>query len=93
MVKKRFSKTEIHKILQEYEQGMPIQQIIAERGICQATFYNWRSKFSKSANDESIELIRLREENDRLKRMFAEISMENESLKALVRKKEASYKY
>ena len=92
MVKKRFNKIEIHDILKEYENGASIQQIIDEYGICQATFYNWRSKFKKSANDESIEIIRLKEENDRLKRMFAEISMKYESLKGQLKKKEVSYK-
>ena len=87
MVKRRFNKIEIHNILKEYENGVSIQQIIDEYGICQATFYNWRSKFNKSVNDESVEIIRLKEENDRLKRMYAEISMKYEMLKGQMKKK------
>ena len=81
MIKKRFKKSEIQKVLQEYKNGMSIQNIIKEYGISQATFYNWKAKYSSLSSNDSLTLIRLKEENDRLKRMYADLSLENMALK------------
>jgi len=88
MLKKRFKKSEIQKILQEYKNGMTIQGIISEYGISQATFYNWRAKYGSLSNNDSLHLIKLREENDRLKRMYADLSLENLMLKWQLEKRE-----
>ena len=82
MVKRRLNKTQILKVLQKYEDGMSIHQIIVEYGISQATFYNWRSKYGEDNANKAQELNKLKEDNERLKRMFADISLENLSLKA-----------
>ncbi len=81
MVKRRFNKIQIQKILQEYEEGAPIHQLIEENGISQATFYNWKAKYGRVSFDSSQELIKLKEDNERLKRMFADLSLENLALK------------
>ncbi len=88
MIKRRFKKSEIQKVLQEYKDGMSIKDIIKVYGISQATFYNWRAKYSKLSSDDSLNLIRLKEENDRLKRMYADLSLENLMLKWQLEKKE-----
>ncbi len=86
MVKRRFNKAQIIRILQKYEEGMSIHSIIEEYGISQATFYNWKAKYSRSSSNYIQELNKLKEDNERLKRMFADLSLENLSLKAQLKK-------
>lgn len=82
MSKKRFKESEIQRILQEYKDGTPIQQIIENYGISQATFYNWKAKYSRPTMADIQAVNKLKEDHDRLKRMFADLSMENLLLKA-----------
>lgn len=88
MLKRRFKKSEIQKILQDYRNGMTIQRIINEYGISQATFYNWRAKYGSQSSSDNLNLIKLKEENDRLKRMYADLSLENLMLKWQLEKHE-----
>ncbi len=88
MLKRRFKKSEIQKVLQAYKEGMTIPEIIKEYGISQATFYNWRAKYSSPSASDSLHLIKLKEENDRLKRMYADLSLENLMLKWQLEKRE-----
>ena len=88
MIRRRFSEFEIHKILQQYEEGGSVQSLIEEHGISQATFYNWRAKYGRVSSNDILKLNKLKEDNERLKRMFAEISLENESLKAQLKKRD-----
>jgi len=81
MLKRRFKKPEIQKILQEYKNGMTIHRIINDYGISQATFYNWRAKYGNQSSNDSVNLIKLKEENSRLKQMYADLSLENLMLK------------
>lgn len=87
MVKRRFKESEIHKILQEYKEGTSIQQIIEEHEISRATFYNWKAKYDSILSNVIFERNKLEEDNDRLKRMFADLSLENLSLKAQLEKR------
>lgn len=88
MLKRRYKKSEIHKILKEYEDGKTIQSIIVDYSISQATFYNWRAKYLNSNSNDLSKLNKLKEENDRLKRMYAELSLENQWLKGQLEGKE-----
>ena len=81
MAKRRFNKAQIQKILQKYEDGMSIQYIIEDYGISLATFYNWKAKFGRSSFNNLQEFSKLKEDNERLKHMFADLSLENLSLK------------
>ena len=90
MVKKRFNKSEISRILQENKDGKSIQQIVEEYGISQATFYNWRAKYGKNSSEELLMINKLKEENDRLKRMYADLSLENLLLKSKLDKQESN---
>ncbi|MCY1723271.1 transposase [Prolixibacteraceae bacterium Z1-6] len=90
MIKKRFNKTEILRILQENRDGKPIQQIIEEYGISQATFYNWRAKYENKISNELLIINKLKEENDRLKHMYADLSLENLLLKSKLEKHKSS---
>jgi len=87
MSKKRYTEFEIQKILQEYKTGTSIHQIVEKYGISQATFYNWKTRYGdQSLTDIIIKLNRLKEDHDRLKKMFADLSLENLSLKAQLEK-------
>ena len=81
MLKRRYKKSEIYKVLKEYEDGKTIPQILKEYSISQATFYNWKAKYGNFLSNDMLILNKLREENDRLKRMYAELSLENQWLK------------
>jgi len=81
MFKKRYRKSEIQKILKEYKNGKSIPQIIYEYDISQSTFYNWKAKYGSLSPEDKVYLNKLKLENDRLKRMFADLSLENLMLK------------
>jgi putative transposase len=86
MAKKRFSESQIYRILQENENGTTIPLLIKKYGISQATIYNWRVKYGGMNISEIHRLNELEEENDRLKRMFADLSLENLLLKGKLEK-------
>ena len=86
MVKKRLTKSQILVILQKYEDGVPISNLIKEYGISQATFYNWKAKYGRCSYNNSVEITKLKEENERLKRMFADLSLEIISLRSQIDK-------
>lgn len=88
MLKRRFKKSEIQKVLQEYKEGKTIQSIIKEYCISQATFYNWKAKYNSPSANDSLNIIKLKEENDRLKRMYADLSLENLMLKWQLEKRD-----
>jgi putative transposase len=85
-MKKRFSESQIYRILQENENGAMIPAIVKKYGISQATIYNWRAKYGKMNISEIYRINELEEENDRLKRMFADLSLENLILKSKLEK-------
>lgn len=82
MTKKRFSESQIYRILKENESGASISDLIKKYGISQATIYNWRAKYGGMNISEILRINELEEENDRLKRMFADLSLENLILKS-----------
>jgi putative transposase len=86
MTKKRFAESQIYRILQENESGVSIPNLIKKYGISQATIYNWKVKYGGMNISEIHRLNELEEENDRLKRMFADLSLENLILKGKLEK-------
>lgn len=86
MTKKRFAESQIYHILQENESGMSISDLIKKYGVSQATIYNWRAKYGGMNISEIHRLNELIEENDRLKRMFADLSLEVHMLKSKLEK-------
>jgi len=78
---------QIMAILKEADSGLTVQEICRQHGISPATFHKWKSKYGGL---EASDLRRLREletENSRLKKMYADLSLENNALKELIRKK------
>ncbi len=87
MKKSKFSESQIVSILKANEAGRSVNELRKEHGISQATFYNWRGKYG--GMDASL-IKRLREleaENSKLKRMYADVSLEKDALKDLIEKK------
>lgn len=83
----RFSETQILKILKQQEAGVQTADICREHGISQATFYSWKAKYSGMEASDIQRLRELEAENARLKRMFADLSLEHQILKEVVEKK------
>jgi len=77
----RFTESQIIKALKENEQGRRVEDICREMGIHKATFYNWRKKYSGMDVSQLKELKELKEENRRLKQMYADLSLDNAMLK------------
>jgi putative transposase len=87
MKKTRFTETKIISILKKQEAGIKTADICREYGISEATFYNWKAKYGGLEVREVKRLKELEMENSRLKKMYAEMSMENYALKDLIEKK------
>ena len=87
MKKTRFTETQIVSILKQQEAGMPTKEICREHGISEATFYNWKSKYGGMEASDVKRLKDLEDENTRLKRMYADLSLDNQILKDLFTKK------
>ena len=87
MKKSLFTETQIVKLLKEYESGRDAAEICRENGISRATFYNWRKKYSGMDAQELKRLKELEAENARLKKMYADLSLDHVMLKDILTKK------
>ena len=87
MKKSRHTEAQIFKILDEQKSGKKVPDICRAHGICQGTFYRWRSKYGGMDLNEVKRVKELEEENRRLKQMFANLSLEVEALKDVLSKK------
>ncbi len=87
MKKSRFTEHKIIKILKEVEAGRTAKDVCREHGISNATFYNWKSKYGGMEASDIKRIRDLEHENSRLKQMFADLSLENMALKAVIEKK------
>jgi putative transposase len=87
MKKSRFSEAQILGILKEHESGVGTTELLRKHGISNATFYNWKKKYGGMELQEIKRLRQLEEENSKLKRMYADVSMECDALKNLIAKK------
>ena len=87
MKKKKFSETQIVKILGENEAGVPILDLSRKYGVGESTLYAWKSKYAGMSVAELKRLKELETENRRLKQMYANLSMDHEILKEIIEKK------
>ncbi len=87
MKKSRYSESQIIKLLKQYEGGQSVNEICKEYGISTATFYNWKSKYGGMDVAQLKRLKELEDENARLKKMYADVSLEKDALKSLIEKK------
>jgi len=87
MKKTRFTETQIVGVLKEAETGLKVDEICRKHGISSGTYYNWKSKYGGMEASDVKRLKETQEENAKLKRMFADLSLENLALKDLLEKK------
>ena len=87
MRKSRFKESEIVGILKEVEGGRNVKDVCREQGISEATYYNWKSKYGGMEASDIRRLKDLEEENRKLKQMYADLSLENQALKDIIKKK------
>ena len=83
----RYSDAQIMGILKQAESGVPISKLCREHGMSNASFYKWRAKYGGMDVSMMSQLKVMEAENRRLKRMYAEMSMQNDLLKEALGKK------
>ena len=87
MRRSRFSEAQVAFILRQAEEGAPVGEVCRKAGISEATFYVWRKKFGGLMPSEMRRLRQLEEENGRLKRIVADLSLDKEMLQDVIRRK------
>jgi putative transposase len=87
MKKTRYTESQIIKVLNEVEGGRSVKDVCREYGISDATYYNWKSKYGGMTASDVKKLKELEDENRRLKRMYADLSLQHEALKDVIEKK------
>jgi putative transposase len=86
-MRKRFTESQIVAAIKKQESGIAVKEITRELGISDATFYNWKAKYGGMEASDIAKMRELEKENTELKKMFAEMSIENRALKNLLEKK------
>ena len=87
MKKLKFTESQIVKILKDYESGIDVQILCREHGISRASLYNWRKKYAGLMPSEMKRLRQLEEENAKLKRLVADLSLDKAMLQDVVSRK------
>lgn len=87
MKKSRFTETEIVAILKQTGAGLPVKEICRQAGISVQTYYQWKSKYGGMEASDLKRVKELEAENARLKRMYAELALDNAAMKDLIAKK------
>lgn len=87
MKKSKFSESQIVAILKEGEAGLPVADVCRKHGISAATWYAWKSKYAGATVSELTRMRELEAENARLKRMYADLALENLAMKDVIAKK------
>ena len=86
MKKSRHSEEQIIGVLKQVEAGRKVAELAREVGVSEATLYTWKSKYGGMEVSEARRLRALEEENRRLKQLAADLSLDRESLKVVIRK-------
>jgi putative transposase len=87
MRKSKFSEAQIAAILKEAEAGVAVAEVARKHGISAATFYQWRSKYGGMDVSDLQRMRELEQENARLKRLYADLSLDHSILKEALTKK------
>lgn len=87
MTRSKFSETQVLAVLKSVENGRTVAEVCREAGISTATYFKWKSKFGGMEASDIRRMRELEEENRQLKRMFADLSLENRALKDVIEKK------
>ena len=87
MKKKRFAVEQIVAILKQAELGIPIAELIRQVGVSEQTFYRWKKKYRGLEIDQVRQLKQMQEENVRLKRIVADLTLDKAMLQDVLSKK------
>lgn len=87
MKRSRFTEQQIAFALKQQELGIAVEEVCRKLGISDATFYNWKKKYSGLGPSELRRLKQLEEENAKLKRLVADLSLDKAMLQDVVRRK------
>lgn len=87
MKKSRFTEAQIVAILKQADAGLAIKDICRQAGVSSATYYQWKSKYGGMEASDLRRVRDLESENSRLKRMYADMALENAAMKDLIAKK------
>lgn len=87
MKKQRFSVEQIVAVLKQAELGLPVADLIRQIGISEQTFYRWKRQYAGLESDQVRELKQVVEENARLKKLVAELSLDKAVLQDVLSKK------
>lgn len=87
MKRSRFTEAQVAYALRQAEAGTPVTDVCRSVGISEATFYNWKKKYADLGASEVRRLRQLEEENARLKRVVADLTLDKNILQEVIRKK------
>jgi len=87
MKKSRYTDSQIISILRQAEAGTPVPELCREHGMSSASFYKWRSKYGGMDASMMSRMKELEAENARLKKMYAEVQLQNDVIKEVMAKK------
>jgi putative transposase len=85
--KKRFSVEQITAVLHQAETGIPVNELCRQVGVSEQTFYRWKKVYGGLAPSEARELKQLRDENTKLKRVVADLTLDKVMLQDVIQKK------
>ena len=83
----KFTESQIAFVLRQGDEGTPVAEICRKAGISQATYFNWKKKFGGLLPSEVRRLRQFEDENNRLKRIVADLSLDKEMLQDVIRRK------
>jgi putative transposase len=87
MRKSKFNESQIVGILKEAEAGVAVADLLRKYGVSKATFFNWRGKYGGATVSDVKRLRELEAENTKLKRMYADLALENAAIKDVLNRK------
>ncbi len=87
MRKSRFTESQIVSILKDGEGGIPLAELVRKHGISRATYFSWKSKYAGATIADVKRMKELEAENAKLKRMYADLALENAAIKDVLSRK------
>ena len=87
MRKSRFTESQIVGILKDGDAGLPLAELVRKHGISRTTYFKWKSKYAGATVADLKRMKELEAENTKLKRMYADLALENAAIKDVLSRK------